>query len=409
MSSILSRRRLRALAALVSLLVAMVPPTPVAARMDDTIVARYLTAERPGLADTLQRVVDTARVEFGMPGVSAAVRFPDGTTWTGVDGFADVAAGIRVAPETPFALASISKPFVAGVVMGLVEEGRLHLGDSVARLVPGVKLGGQTIDPRITVRELLDHTSGLRDHLTTSALDKAVLAAPTEHWSIARALRYVGKPIAAPGVGFYYSNTNYLLLGLVVERITGTTIATLLHDRWIGPLGLSTATYQGVDAPSSTPAIAYRFDSSLPTALPIDITDGTDVRPFRAITTAAGPAGSLMASAADTANWLEALVTAKALAPETVARMVEDAWRLRAIDRRAPYGLGLQVYQIGGRQSLGHSGRLLGERGVARYFPDAGLTIVVLTNQSRADPSIVLTRLLEKLLPWREPPGQPAF
>lgn len=373
--------------------------------MGPAIVERYLTADRPGLAATLQRVVDTARLEFGLPGVSVAVRFPDGTTWTGVNGFADVASGILVAPETPFALASISKPFVAGVVMGLVEEGSLHLGDSAARLLPDVTLGGQTIDPRITVRELLDHTSGLRDHLTTSALDKAVLAAPTEHWSIARALRYVGKPIAAPGVGFYYSNTNYVLLGLIVERITGTSIATLLHERWITPLGLTTATYQGVDAPSSTPAIAYRFDSTLPTAVPIDITDGTDIRPFAAITTASGPAGSLMASAADTAHWLEALVTAKALAPETVARMVDDARRQTAIIRAAPYGLGLQVYQVDGHPSIGHSGRLLGERGVARYFPDPGLTIVVLTNQSRTDPSIVLTRLLAKLLPWRELPG----
>lgn len=403
-----SRFGLVGLVPLLALLAATALPMPVAGRMDATVAARFLTADRPGLAATLQRVVDTARREFGLPGVSVAVRFPDGTTWTGVAGYADVNGGVLVAPETPFALASISKPFVAGVVMGLVEDGSLHLGDSVARLLPDVKLGSRSIDPRITVRELLDHTSGLRDHLTTSALDKAVTAAPTEHWSLARALKYVGKPIAAPGVGFYYSNTNYVLLGLIVERITGTPIATLLHERWIEPLGLTTATYQGVDAPSSTPAIAYRFDSTIATAIPIDITDGTDVRPFTAITTASGPAGSLMASAADTAHWLEALVTARVLTPETVARMVEDARRQTAILRGAPYGLGLQVYQVDGRRSLGHSGRLLGERGVARYFPDAGLTIVVLTNQSRTDPSIVLTRLLEKLLPWREPPGPPA-
>ena len=381
---------------------------PVAARMDPALAARLLTAERPGLAAALQRVVDAARLEFGMPGISVAVRFPDGTTWTGVAGLADVAAGILVTPDTPFSLASISKPFVAGVVMGLVEEGSLHLGDSVARLLPGVTLGGRTIDPRITIRQLLDHTSGLRDYLTTSALDKAVLAAPSVRWSIERALRYVGKPLAAPGTRFYYSNTNYILLGLIVERVTQTSVVQQIHDRWITPLGLVTASYQGFDKPASTPAVAYRFSSNLATAIPIDITDGTDVRPFTAITTASGPAGSLMASASDTARWLDALVGGGSLAPATVARMVADAHRKTAVDPRVPYGLGLQVYRVDGRLSFGHSGRLLGQRAVARYFPDPGLTIVVLTNQSRTDPAIVLTRLLEKLLPWRDPPGPPA-
>ena len=384
---------------------ALAPAHPAATRADSAAAYRLLSADRPGLAGVLQRILDTTRQDFGMPGVSVAIRFPDGTTWTGVSGMADVAAGIPVTPETPFALASISKPFVAAVVMGLVEEGTLDLDDSVARLLPGVKLGGQAIDPRITIRQLLDHTSGLRDHLTASALDKAVLAAPTVHWSVERALGYVGKPVAAPGARFYYSNTNYVLLGLIVERVTASSIVQQLHDRWINPLGLRTASYQGVDEPASTPAVAYRFASRVPTAAPIAVSDGTNVRPFTAITTASGPAGSLMASAGDTARWLEALVGAEFLAPATVARMVDDARRQTAIDRRLPYGLGLQVTPVDGRLSIGHSGRLLGQRAVARSFPDAGLTIVVLTNQSRTDPSIVLTRLLEKLLPWRDPPG----
>ncbi|MCI0345974.1 MAG: beta-lactamase family protein [Chloroflexi bacterium] len=404
----LSRPRLLGLAVLLALVSAVAPPSPAVAGVDAAATARLLSADRPGLATALQRVVDAARLEFGLPGVSVAVRFPDGSTWTGVAGLADVAAGIPVTPETPFALASISKPFVAGVVMGLVEDGTLHLGDSVARLLPGVRLGSRGIDPRITIRQLLDHTSGLRDHLTASALDKAVLAAPSVRWSIERALQYVGKPLAAPGTRFYYSNTNYILLGLIVERVTQTSIVEQIHERWITPLGLTTASYQGFDKPASTPAVAYRFTSNLATAVPIDVTDGTDVRPFMAITTASGPAGSLMASASDTARWLDALVGGESLSLATVGRMVADARRQTAVDRRVPYGLGLQVYQVDGRVSLGHSGRLLGERAVARHFPDAGITIVVLTNQSRTDPAIVLTRLVQKLLPWRDPPGLPA-
>ena len=405
MARSLPRRRSTGLAVLLVAFSLLVQVAPAAARIDPAIARRFLTAERPGLAAALQRVVDTTRLEFGMPGVSVAVRFPDGTTWTGVSGYADIARSVLVRPDTPFALASVSKPFVAGVVMGLVEDRQLYLGDSVARLLPDVKPGGRAIDPRITVRQLLDHTSGLRDYLTSNALDKEVLAAPTTRWSVARALRYVGKPLAVPGTRFSYSNTNYLLLGLIVERLTGASIAQGIHDRWIDPLRLTSAVYQGVDRPAMAPAVAYRFGSSLATALPIDVTDGTDVRPFTAITTAAGPAGSMMASAPDTARFLEALVTAKSLRPETVARMVDDARRTTAIDPRFPYGLGLQRYSIGGRESIGHSGRLLGARAVARYFPASGVTIVVLTNQSRTDPAVVLTRLLDILLPMRDVPG----
>lgn len=404
-----SDSRLIGIGLFLALLGGIASPAAVLAQRQATVATRLLSAERPGLSATLQRIVDTTRAEFGMPGVSVAVRFPDGTTWAGVSGLADVAAGIPVSSETPFALASLSKPFVAGVVMGLVQERRLYLGDSVARLLPDVKLGGQVIDPRISVRHLLDHTSGLADYLTTSHLNKEVLAGPSIRWSLARTLRYVGKPVAAPGARFYYSNTNYVLLGMIVERVTGTSVAQQLRDRWITPLGLTTATYQGVDKPSSRPAVAYRFSSDLPTAQPIDVTDGSDFRPFTAITTAAGPAGSLMASAPDTARWLEALLSGDTLSKYTVARMITDARRSDAVDHRAPYGLGLQVYTLGGRLSYGHSGRLLGDRSVGRYFPSAGLTIVVLANQSRTDPAVVVNRLLEVLLPWRGlPSARPA-
>jgi hypothetical protein len=85
--------------------------------------------------------------------------------------------------------------------------------------------------------------------------------------------------------------------------------------------------------------------------------------------------------------------------------MVGDARRTTAVDRRAPYGLGLQVYTLGGRPSIGHSGRFLGDRAVVRTFTDTGITIAVLTNQSRTDPNIVLMRLVNVLLPWRNPPA----
>jgi hypothetical protein len=94
-----------------------------------------------------------------------------------------------------------------------------------------------------------------------------------------------------------------------------------------------------------------------------------------------------------------ALVTASSLRPATVARMVADAGRSTAVNPRFRYGLGLQAHVIDGHPSIGHSGRFLGQRAEARYFPKAGLTIVVLTNQSRTDPAVILRALLAYLLP----------
>ena len=352
----------------------------------------------PRLAGQLQAVLDRERASLGIPGLSVAVIFPDGTTWTGVSGSADVATGRPVLPETPFALASVSKAFVAGVVMGLVEERRLHLGDSVARLLPDVRLGRNGLDPRITVRQLLDHTSGLADYLGTRALEVAARAAPTARWTAGRALSYVPRPRAEPGVAYYYSNTNYVLLGLIVERVTGRTLAEELRSRWIEPLGLRSVSYQGVEPPVGEPARAYRFSSDAIGATTIDVGDGTAVRPYTAITTAAGAAGSIMANAEDAARWLRALLSGERLRSATVARMVADAGRTNAIDPLRPYGLGLQAWAIGGHPSLGHSGRLIGQRVLVRHFPDDGLTIAVLTNQSRADPAVVLEALLAVLL-----------
>ena len=112
----------------------------------------------PGMQAGLQARLDRLRLKAAIPGISAAILFPDGTVWRGSSGFANVKAKTPVTPETAFAVASVSKTFTAALILALCDEGRLRLGTSVASLLPGLRL-----DPKITVRQLLDHTSGLRD------------------------------------------------------------------------------------------------------------------------------------------------------------------------------------------------------------------------------------------------------
>ncbi len=355
--------------------------------------------DRPGVRDRLQAALDAGRLTLAAPGVVASVLFADGRQWTGVSGVADIATGRPLTARTPFALASVSKTFLAAECLALVDEGLLRLDQAVAPLLPGVLVGGYAIDPQITIRQLLDHTSGLADYLVDRKLELAVLAEPTAVWTPTMALAYARRPVAAPGAGYHYANTNYVLLGLVAERLTGRTLAEEYRARFFEPLGLTTATYQGLEPPVGDLPTAYRYGSSALNAKPVDVTDGTDIRPFTAITTAAGAAGSVAASAADAARWARALYGGYVLPAADVAAMIADATATARLRPGFPYGLGVQVLRIDGRISYGHSGRLVGARSVVRWFPGEGIAIAVVTNESRFDPTTILRDLLAIVAP----------
>ena len=167
-----------------------------------------------------------------MPGVSVAIIFPDGTTWVGTSGMADVAARTPVTPDTAFAIASISKTFTAALILALVDEGRIDLETAGRRRT----CPSSRSTAGITVRQLLDHTSGLHDFFFHPAIDKALLlddrvGAGTRP----RRSGTSGKPYFKPGQGWHYSNTNYLVLGLLAERVGGAPLADQLRDALLRP------------------------------------------------------------------------------------------------------------------------------------------------------------------------------
>jgi D-alanyl-D-alanine carboxypeptidase len=316
-----------------------------------------------------------------------------------VSGVADLATGRPLSLDTPFAIASVSKTFLAAEVLLLVDAGRLSLDDAAARLLPKVRVGGAAIDPRITIRMLLDHTSGLGDYLTSTKLDAAVRADPLAVWTPEQSLAYADRPAGQPGTGYHYANTNYVLLGLIVEQVTGRTLAQEFRARFFDPLGLSSASYQGAEPPAAELPTAYRYSSTRLNAKPQDVTDGTDIRPFTAITTATGAAGSVAISARDLAHWARALYGGYVLPPDLLELMVADATVTQTLKPAYPYGLGVQVFTIDGRITYGHSGRLVGARSIVRWFPDAGVAIAIVTNQSRYDMTSILRDLLAIVAP----------
>lgn len=338
----------------------------------------------------LQARLDGIRRKYAMPGVSVTIIFPDGTRWVGTSGFADLEAGTAVTPDTAFAIASITKTFTAALIMALAEDDRIILDAQVRAYLPDLP-----IDPAITVRQLLDHTSGLRDYFFHPRIDKLLLANPARRWNEAQALRYMGKPYFKPGRGWHYSNTNYLVLGMLAERVAKVPLDLQLRQRFFEPLGLRHAFYQPTEVPAGPVARGYRFESAEPAATAIDLSDGSPIVPFTSVVTAAAGAGGIAATSSDIARWARALYGGGVLGADSVREMLDDVVRTQGYRPTVPYGLGVQLVDLGGRSSLGHSGRLLGFRSVVRWLPDEGIAIAVLTNQSRTDPGIVARALLK--------------
>lgn len=343
----------------------------------------------------LTEALGELRRKYGIPGMQATIIWPDGRSWSAITGFANLAARVKVTRATPFSVGSITKTFVAALILRLAEEGRLSLEDPVARWLPG--LPATKVPPTVTIRQLLDHTSGVYDYFSNDLIDPALTGAKRRIWTIPMDMVYVKKPYFPAGTDWHYSNTNYIVLGQIAELAGGASVPAQLRARFIGPLRLLTASYQGVELPRLPVAHAYTFASGSATARPIDQSDGTRIAPFTSVTTAAGPAGSLAVSSWDLARWAQALYGGRVLQPDSLAAMTDVS--AATLVGAKPYGLALQELTIDGWRSIGHGGRLIGSQAVMRYFPDLGVSIAVTTNQWRTSPDVVVRALAAIALP----------
>jgi D-alanyl-D-alanine carboxypeptidase len=354
-------------------------------------------------AARLQARLDAMREKLGLPGVSVAIVWDDGRQWLGASGWANVKAREPMTTGTAFALASVSKTLTAAVVLQLVEERKLSLDTRVAELLPDYNL-----HPRMTVRQLLDHTSGLPDYFLNVKIDKPLQAEPDATWTTDRTWAYVRKRHPDPGNLWIYSNANYLLLGEVVESVTGRPIAKEIRKRLLDPLGLETTWYQAVEKPRVEGATGYRILLRAGGGVRFAaVAPASDVMPFRSVVTAAGGAGSIAATALDAARWMQAYAGGDVLTAAMRKQQLADVAVTRKLGARIPYGLGIQAVPVLGHRALGHSGRFLGFRNEVRYLPDDGIAIAVLTNQGVVDPGRVERALLKIVLPREAPSPQP--
>jgi D-alanyl-D-alanine carboxypeptidase len=286
----------------------------------------------------LQRDVDAVRAT-GVVGVLAEARSPD--RLLARSGVADLTTRTPVPSDAHFRIGSATKTFTATVVLQLTSEGRLSLDDTVDKWLPGVVHGHGNDGRKVTIRQLLQHTSGLYNYLTKPATtprewEKERLRTWRPEQLVALAMRH--RPLFVAGKGWSYSNTNYVLTGMIIHRVTGHTWQEEVRRRILVPLGLTQTSTPGTDPYVPEPhAKAYqRFAPGGP------LTDVTIQNQ-----TLGDAAGAVISTTDDLGRFFRALMSGRLLAPAQLAEMQKTvpAEELRMMGSPgARYGLGL-VYQ----------------------------------------------------------------
>jgi D-alanyl-D-alanine carboxypeptidase len=325
----------------------------------------------------LQKALDSIQKSGGDPGISAAIITADGSSWSGQSGQAVISSKTPVTADTLFSIGSISKTFVSALAGRLAARGTIGLDDPLSKYLPSYPNAA-----KITLRELLNHTSGLRDIFETSSLNAAISAQPNQVWTADKILASVGSPyFTTPGKNYHYSNTNYVLMGQVIEKATGQPLESLVRSEFLTPLGLDHTFYQVTEQAAYPKADAYMGTASAP----LDQWPGSKMIPFTAEVTAVGPAGAYVSNASDLARWANALYNGDVLDAATLASIVDVSPTL-PFKFPFPYGLGFEETTVAGQLSWGHRGHLDGMWAAMEYLPGSHLTIVVLTNAEWAKP-----------------------
>ncbi|WP_214868396.1 serine hydrolase [Agromyces sp. ISL-38] len=334
----------------------------------DEIVARKDTQSDDAMSDDLADRYDAAAAEVFeqvrafAPAAVVAVRSPEGT-WAKAYGAADLAAEVPATTDMYQRVASVAKSFVGTALLQLADEGKVSLDDAIDDYVPNVPNGSH-----ITLRELVTMTSGLPNYSDNPAWWDAFESNPTATWAPQDLLAHAWRmPTSfAPGSDMEYSNTNFVLLGLVIERVTGMPLAEALQTRIIDPLHLDGTTYPS-DATMPGPHLnGY-------TLVPGPSQDTTWVDASEWHPSAAGASGAMISRADDLLTWGRVLATGQGVLSAPVQKERLAALGTTNLGLARFYGQAIMCTD----QWIGHDGNISGYNTMLRYNSDTDTTIVV--------------------------------
>ncbi|WP_433276707.1 serine hydrolase domain-containing protein [Pseudonocardia xinjiangensis] len=372
----------------------------------------------------LQAAVDETTRELLVPGAVVVLRTPQGD-FTSVSGTTLRGAESPPSADTYFRIASNTKTMTAAVIVLLAQEGKLRFTDPVSRYVPGVPNG-----ENITIAELLTMRSGLYNYTDAPELAATLDADPTKAWTPQEvlAIAFRRPPDFPPGTGFAYCNTNYALLGLVAEKIDGTSLARIFQERLFGPQRLHEVMLPAIDSTSIPDPYSHGYmyggsafalsDFPYPPAMQAAARAGTlepidDTNQNPSYATAAGGA---IATATDLATWIRALVEGRVFNAD-----YQRQW-LDSVQPEYPtkpdgqqYGYGISLQRFGPTASMYyHGGELPGFNSFIGHDPDNKVTLVIWTNLTLSlggehTANALLLKVLDQIYPGLAlaPPAAP--
>lgn len=357
-----------------------------------TSTAAAATSEKPKVVfdqafqDKFDKILNDQFAASGLPGVLVSMTIGD-QKWVKSLGVGNLEKKTPILPDDNFRIASISKTFTATAILQLVDEKKLSLDDTLEPFVAGIPNGD-----KITIRNLLGMQSGIYDFTADDGFEKAFGENPTLPWTPQQAVDIMKQRPAdfEPGTKTVYCDSNYILLGLILEKVTGKTAAEVINEQVVAKLpGLANTNFPtGISVPDPHPT-AYTPDPADPSK-PQLIVD--DVNPQVGWT-----AGAMTSTLDDLEAWGRELTDETLLSPELKRERLQSN-RIDGAPINLGYGLGVMTIN----DLVGHNGAILGYSSIVLRLPNEDATFVALgnssTNSSTATTEIVLS-LIQALYP----------
>lgn len=341
-----------------------------------TLSSTAWSSDTSTIAAAIDRAAQAAIAAGESPGLQVAV-FKDGRPVL-VKGYgsANLELKVPIDNDSVFRIGSVTKQFTAAALLKLQEEGKLSLGDKLAKYYPNYPRAAD-----VTLAQMLHHTSGLHSYTDDAELmePESAVKRTTDQW-IERFAKMPKTQDFEPGTGWYYSNTAYFILGGVVEKVEGKPLAAVLKDRFFTPLGM---THTALDDESDiVPGRVAGYDADGP----------GQFKNARMISmTVPGGAGAMRSSASDLAKWNAALFGGKVLEPASFQAMIApgklsngklSSTAMPKTDgaERGEYGYALGIANVEGHTRIGHGGGIYGFNTTLQEFPADRVTVAVIAN-----------------------------
>lgn len=342
-------------------------------------------------ADAIDDYVTSQMRSLHLPGVAVVVVRDGVPSTVRAYGMANLEHGVPVTPETMFEIGSVTKQFTSFAVMMLVEEGKVRLDDTIDVYLPDVPRDWRGI----TVRHLLTHASGIEEYLSVPGLDAEAHA--KTHDDMTNLFFRRLKLDFAPGATWSYSNSGYLLLGNLIERVTGKSYWTFLSERIFQPLEMSSTRSSEPRAVIPRRASGYRW------------VDGR-YENRAALSENAFAAGSILSTIRDMARWEAALHARKLLSASSYEQMWTPQMTSSGELPPVNYGFGWFVEKRHGRRVVLHAGGTPGFSSVIRRYADAGVSVIVLANHGDRvidQLAVDIAGIFARELAWNRSPVDP--